>query len=65
MEQSDAMALVEKLRGKDALAFRQAISGIDIGIVQDVFPKCDNCGWENEISLPVDKTFFRPESRVA
>jgi len=62
---SDALGLIESLRGKDALAIRQAIRSVDFGVEQDLHPICDNCGWENEVSLPLDKTFFLPERRVA
>jgi len=62
---SDAMRFIESLAGKDALALRQAISSVDFGVEQELRPVCDNCGWENEVSMPLDKTFFRPERRVA
>jgi len=62
---SDALELIESLKGKDALALRQAIQNMNIGIEQELRPKCDSCGWENEIIMPLDKTFFRLESRVA
>lgn len=61
---SDAMAFIESLKGKDSLALRQAISDVSIGINQELRPICEACGWENEITMPLDKTFFRPERRV-
>ena len=61
---SDSLAFIELLVGKDTLALRQAISAIDIGIAQEIRPVCEECGWENEVDLPLDKTFFRPERRV-
>lgn len=61
VEISDAIDFVDSLKGKDSLAFRQAIYDINIGVNQELLPRCTNCGWENEVVLPVDKTFFRPE----
>jgi hypothetical protein len=58
---SDAMELIESLKGKDSLALRQAIFAVSIGVNQELRPICDACGWENEITMPLDKTFFRPE----
>jgi hypothetical protein len=61
---SDSMALIESLKGKDTLALRQAIADVSLGVNQELRPICDSCGWENEITMPLDKTFFRPERRA-
>lgn len=61
---SDALELIESLKGKDSLALRQAITELSIGVNQELRPICDTCGWENEITMPLDKTFFRPERRA-
>ena len=57
---NDALRFVESLIGKDSLAFRYAVEDVNIGIEQVIRPICD-CGWENEIVMPMDKSFFRPE----
>ncbi len=57
----DRMDLVRSLKGRDSLEFREQVSRIDIGIEDTIYPKCGNCGWENEETLPMDKSFFRPE----
>lgn len=62
---SDAMEFVRTLKGKDALAIRQEIEIIDFGLDTDMYPTCPHCGYENELSLPRHKSFFRPKGRVA
>ena len=60
----DAMDLVRSLRGKDALAFRQEIRAVNFGIIDEFEVKCKECGYPNDVALPMDQTFFRPEGRV-
>jgi len=57
---SDALALVETLKGKDALAIREAIESVDIGIDPELEVVCRNCGYPNDVLMPQDKSFFRP-----
>lgn len=59
-----ALKFIEDLRGRDSLAFREAIDSVSVGIRPDLFITC-KCGWENEITIPLDKTFFRPGRRSA
>jgi hypothetical protein len=57
----DALAFVKSLKGDDSLALRRAVLDIELGIDPVVYPVCVHCGWENEIILPTDKSFFLPE----
>jgi len=57
---SDALAFVETLKGKDALAIREAIESVDIGIDPELEVICRNCGYPNDVIMPQDKSFFRP-----
>lgn len=59
---NDAMTIVESFKGKDALKFRDEVSKMSFGIDTDVEPVCKFCGYTNDIDLPLDKSFFRPDS---
>ena len=60
----EAMEFVEKLKGADSLAIRDAIVDNDIGPDIEVSPTCKNCGFENDpFVLPLDVEFFRPRKR--
>lgn len=60
----EAMELVEKLKGQDSLAIRDAIDDHDIGPDISVTPTCQNCGYESEaFTMPMDSEFFRPRKR--
>jgi hypothetical protein len=59
----DALNLVESLKGKDALEFRQQIQAMDIGIETDLEVPCRNCGYANDVSMPMDRSFFRPKRK--
>jgi hypothetical protein len=61
----EALNFVSKLKGKDNLAFIQAIESIEIGVNPEITRDCTHCGYPNELMLPVDKSFFRPIARVA
>jgi hypothetical protein len=61
---SDAMEIAESLKGLDALAMRQAVESVDFGIENEIEPVCRNCGYPNDMIMPLEKTFFRPERRV-
>lgn len=56
----DAIDLVRDLKGKDSLQFRNEIEAVRLGIKDDISVRCTACGWENEVSMPLDKSFFRP-----
>jgi hypothetical protein len=60
-----AIETVESLKGKDSLAFRQAIEAMSFGIDPEIDVNCENCGYLNEVLMPMDKQFFRPKRRVA
>lgn len=60
-----AIEQVESLRGKDSLAFRQAIEAMSFGINPELEVNCRSCGYLNEVFMPLDKEFFRPKRRVA
>lgn len=62
---TDCIELIESLKGKDSLEWRNQTSSMNIGIEDTLYLKCSNCGWENESTLPVDKTFFRPAKRTS
>ena len=57
---TDRLNLVRKLKGKDLLAIRRSIEDVRFGLQDEIYPVCDDCGWENEVVMPLDKTFFRP-----
>lgn len=61
---TDAIAFVSSLKGKDALAIRQAVDRVDFGIDTEIEVKCRNCGYPNDLIMPIDKSFFRPERSV-
>jgi hypothetical protein len=61
----EAIEMAESLKGQDSLAFRQAIEAISIGIDPELEISCRNCGYLNEVFMPMDKGFFRPKRRVA
>lgn len=62
----EAMDLVERLKGQDSLALRDAIIENDIGPDIEVTPTCQNCGFESEaFTMPLDSEFFRPRRRSA
>ena len=61
---TDALAFVDTLTGVDSLEFRRALNGIRFGVVEEIKATCENCGWENEVSMPLDKSFFLPERRA-
>jgi hypothetical protein len=61
---AEAQHLVKSLRGKDALAFRQAVERVNFGIDPEVEAPCQYCGYPNDLILPMDKSFFRPERSV-
>jgi hypothetical protein len=64
-ELTEAMDIIKSLRGKDSLAFRQEIEAVDFGIDTELVVSCRSCGYPNELMMPLDKTFFRPRTRVA
>jgi hypothetical protein len=55
----------EDLKGKDLEEFRYQIERVGIGIDPEIEVTCKNCGFENEIIMPLDKSFFRPPRRKA
>lgn len=58
--------VINSMRGKNAVAFRQAIEEMRFGVdteLQDV--ECDHCGYPQDIEMPLDKEFFRPKKRIA
>jgi len=55
----EAVRLVESMKGKDILAFRRAVEKMSIGLDPEIELTCE-CGFENEIILPMDKSFFLP-----
>jgi hypothetical protein len=57
----DAIELINALKGKDVLALHRSIASLNIGIDPEIEIKCTNCGYLNEMALPRDKSFFRPE----
>jgi len=62
----ESMEFIRSLRGKDSLAISQEIQAMSFGVdteIDDV--RCAECGYPNDLILPMDKTFFRPEGRVA
>jgi hypothetical protein len=61
---SEAMRVVESLKGKDALAFRQAVESVDFGIETEIEVRCKSCGYPNDMKMPLEKSFFRPERKV-
>lgn len=61
---TDAIALVSSLKGKDSLAIRQAVDRVDFGIDTELEVRCRNCGYPNDLVMPIDKSFFRPERSV-
>lgn len=61
---NDAMTFVRGLKGKDALAMRQAVDLVNFGINTEIEVRCRNCGYPNDLNMPIEKTFFRPEGRV-
>lgn len=63
VEVGDALNLVEKMKGKDALEFRQQIELVDIGIDTELDVTCKNCGYGNEVIMPMDRSFFRPKRK--
>lgn len=62
---SDCMDLIDSLKGKDTLEWREQTRAVAIGVEDTLFPKCTKCGWESEVAVPVDKSFFRPERTTA
>lgn len=60
-----AIEMIESLKGQDSLAFRQAIEAMSFGIDPELEANCRNCGYLNEVFMPLDKGFFRPKRRVA
>jgi hypothetical protein len=61
----EALEFIGTLRGKDALAIRQEIELIDFGIDLEFDVNCRGCGYENDVLMPLDRSFFRPQRRVA
>lgn len=61
---NEAMTIAESLKGKDALAMRQAVESVDFGIETEIEAVCKNCGYPNDMRMPLEKTFFRPERKV-
>jgi hypothetical protein len=60
----EAMELVEKLRGDDSVAFKDALDANEIGIDLWIEPECSGCGFINPPSpLPVTSEFFRSRRR--
>ena len=57
----EAIETIESLKGKDSLAFRQAIEAVSFGIDPELEVTCRNCGYPNDVFLPLDKSFFRPK----
>ncbi len=53
----------EEMPSKDTLAFREYLYEITPGVDTDVDFICDECGFENVISLPMDFNFFWPSGR--
>jgi hypothetical protein len=64
MPMTDALTFITSLKGKDALAIRQAVDQVDFGIDTEIEAVCRNCGYPNDIIMPIDKSFFRPERSV-
>lgn len=64
LEITDAITFVSSLKGKDALAIRQAVDRVDFGLDTELEVKCRNCGYPNDLIMPIDKSFFRPERQV-
>jgi len=64
LEITDKLSFVSSLKGKDALAIRQAVDKVDFGLDTELEVKCRSCGYPNDLIMPIDKSFFRPERSV-
>ena len=58
----EAMELVEKLKGMDSIAVRDAIDENEVGPILEVEPECNHCRYVNgPLTIPMDREFFRPK----
>lgn len=59
LELTEIMDYLDKLRGRDAVTFRESIVTVDIGVDPEIEAKCNWCHYVNDVMLPMDKNFFR------
>jgi hypothetical protein len=53
-------AFVRQLSSHDLAQLRIAVDDVEPGLDLRIFPTCDKCGADNELSLPFTAEFFRP-----
>ena len=53
-------AFVRQLSSGDLALLRIAVDDLEPGLDLRIFPTCDKCGADNELSLPFTAEFFRP-----
>ncbi len=60
MKDAHKEAFVRQLSSGDLAQLRIAVDDLEPGLDLRIFPTCDKCGADNELSLPFTAEFFRP-----
>lgn len=63
VSQMAALQFFESLVGMDGNIIQQAIDDNSFGYDSEIEIRCDSCGYESKIILPVTEEFFRPKLR--
>jgi hypothetical protein len=57
------MEMLEGLQGMDSLRLLDGLDYHEFGLDTELTRRCNACGWEEEMILPLGREFFRPRPR--